>query len=100
MPAALGGEEVLFSEPRVNLGKRFVTASTAAVVSSFSFVFVAYTDINGGYFLAGVSASSFSYSAVFVQNHMTYVFSLMLEAYLPHLMKAMDLIREGYRMDQ
>ena len=68
VPAALGGEEVFFSEPRVDLGKRFVTASTAAVVSSFSFVFVAYTDTNGGYFLTGVRALSFTRSLYMLRS--------------------------------
>ena len=46
---------MLFNASRVNLGANFITASTAAVVSSFSFVFVAYTSENGEHFMSGVS---------------------------------------------
>ena len=42
-------------EQRINLGSDFITASTAAVVDTFSFAFVAYTDRDGNYFLSGVS---------------------------------------------
>ena len=35
--------------------QNFITAMTAAIMESFSFVFVAYTDPNGDSFIIGVS---------------------------------------------
>ena len=50
---------ILSSTARINLYVNYITASTAAVVDSFSFVFVAYTDRNGNHFLSGVSTLIF-----------------------------------------
>ena len=50
---------MLFSAARVNLGVNFITASTATVVDSFSFAFVAYTDKDENFFLSGVSSYNF-----------------------------------------
>ena len=100
-PAALddvgNGTFMLSSTSRVNLVNNFITASTAAVVSSFPFVFVAYTSENGEHFMSGVSVLL----CTFVRSYnCNFCFSLMLEAYLAHLVRAMGLIREGYWMDQ
>ena len=46
---------MLSSAERINLDVNFITALTAAVVDSLSFVFVAYTGTNGISFLSGVS---------------------------------------------
>ena len=49
------GGIMLSSDTRINLDSNLITASTAAVVDSFSFVFVSFTDSNGISFLSGVS---------------------------------------------
>ena len=40
---------------QINLGHSFITASVAVIVDSFSFIFVAFTNINGSSFVTGVS---------------------------------------------
>ena len=58
---AIDGQS-LVGDFRVHLGQlplgriitNFITASVAVVMNSFSLVFIAYTDPNGDYFIAGV----------------------------------------------
>ena len=40
---------------QIDLGRSFITTSVAVVVDSFSFIFVAFTNVNGSSFVSGVS---------------------------------------------
>lgn len=42
-------------EVQINLRHSFITASVAVVVDTFSFIFVAFTNVDGSSFVTGVS---------------------------------------------
>ena len=57
VPLALDDiENLLYNgKLQINLRHNFITASVAVVIDSFSFVFVAFTSVNGSSFVTGVS---------------------------------------------
>ena len=87
-------------EFRINLGipnRKFITASAAVIVDSFSLVFVAYVNTNGS-FITGVSSCCFTAYSHDCIDPFSCTFSLMSLLTL-HCWRAMVLIHSSYPMD-